>query len=71
MSYGRPSGAQTAVCHNNHGRVRWTQRDKTTMKQAKTKRKESNGEQGERAELYFGTSNLLTRSKGISLSAGA
>lgn len=31
--------------------------------------KEANGDQGERAELCFGMSNLLTRSKGISLSA--
>lgn len=37
MSDARPSGPQTAVCHNNHRRMTWTQRDKTTMKQEKTK----------------------------------
>lgn len=39
MSDARPSGPQTAVCHNNHRRMTWTRRDKTTMEQEKTKGK--------------------------------
>lgn len=39
MSDARPSGPQTAVCHKNHRRVTWTQSDKTTMEQEKTKGK--------------------------------
>lgn len=34
-----PSGPQTAVCHDNHGTMTWTQIDKSTMKQEKTKGK--------------------------------
>lgn len=37
ISDARPSGPQTAVCHDNHGRMTWTQRNKTAIKQENIK----------------------------------